>query len=136
MTDSPCWVVDTNALVSRLLAPRGAAAQAVDRALSNGVLLVSEATLQELVRVLGRPKFDPYVSRRDRQHFIYLLGGVARMVPIVQQVRACRDPDDDKFLDVALNGGAKAIITGDRDLLALNPFHGIAIVSPATFLLE
>lgn len=136
MTDSPCWVVDTNALVSRLLAPRGAAAQAVDRALSKGVLLVSEATLEELVRVLGRSKFDPYVSRQDRQHFIYLLGGVARLVPIVQQVRACRDPDDDKFLDVALNGGAKAIITGDRDLLALNPFHGIAIVSPATFLLE
>lgn len=136
MTDSLRWVVDTNALISRLLVPRGIAAQAVDRALAGGVLLVSEGTLGELVAVLGRSKFDPYISRQDRQHFIYLLGGVSHLVPIVQSVRACRDPKDDKFLDVALNGGARAIITGDQDLLALHPFHGIDIVTPAAFLLS
>lgn len=135
MTDSQLWVVDTNILISRLLAPRGVAAQSVDHALARGVLLVSEETLGELVAVLSRPKFDPYLSRDDRQRFVALLGGVARVVPIAHRVQACRDPKDDKFLDVALSGGARAIITGDQDLLALHPFHDIHIVTPAAFLL-
>ena len=56
------------------------------------------------------------------------------MVTIHHHLHACRDPKDDKFLDVALAGGAHALITGDLDLLALHPFHGIPIVTPAEFL--
>lgn len=134
MIESYLWVVDTNVLVSRLLAPHGVAARAVDKALASGVLLVSEATLSELVDVIHRPKFDPYLDANQRQRFIALLGGVSRMVHIVRPVKVCRDPKDDKFLDVALAGDAKAIITGDKDLLALHPFHGIAVVTPASFL--
>jgi len=78
--------------------------------------------------------FDPYVSRENRRQFISLLGGVARLVPIARKVHVCRDPKDDMFLDVALNGEARAIITGDGDLLALNPFHGVRIAKPAEFL--
>lgn len=134
MIESSRWVVDTNVLLGRLLAPRAAAAQAVDAAVACGVLLVSEATLVELAEVLARPKFDPYVSRHERQRFIALLGGVARVVPIHHQIHACRDPRDDKFLDVALAGSAQALITGDQDLLVLNPFHGIPILAPSEFL--
>lgn len=128
------WVLDTNVLVSRLLAPRGVAAQAVDRVLEDGVLLFSEATLDELAAVLGRAKFDPYVLREERQQFVRLLGGVSRIIMITHQLQACRDPQDDKFLDVALCGGAIAILTGDLDLLALDPFHGVRIVTPAACL--
>lgn len=134
MIEQSLWVLDTNALVSRLLCPGGVAAQAVDHALARGVLLVSEETLSELVEVLGRAKFDPYVSRADRGRFLERLGGVARIVPIVSRTQVCRDPRDDKFLDVALNGEASAIVTGDRDLQVLDPFHGVRIVSPAAFL--
>jgi len=49
-------------------------------------------------------------------------------------VRACRDPKDDKFLEVALNGESGLILTGDTDLLALHPWREIAIVSPAEYL--
>ena len=45
----------------------------------------------------------------------------------------CRDPTDDKFLELAANGHADLILTGDKDLLVLNPFRGIQIVGPATF---
>ncbi len=128
------WVLDTNLLISRLLVPSGTAAKAVNHALERGILLVSEATLQELATVLGRSKFDSYVSREDRQQFIRLLGGVARVVAIPAPIRACRDPKDDKFLEVAVHGEARAIITGDADLLDLDPFHGIRIVQPADFL--
>jgi putative PIN family toxin of toxin-antitoxin system len=133
MTEGLRWVVDTDVLVSRLLAPRSLPARAVDKALASGILLVSEASLQELADVLARPKFDPYVSHDDRAQFIRLLGGVSRLLPIARRIEACRDPRDDKFLEVAIAGEAHAIITGDKDLLALHPFHGIDIVSPADF---
>lgn len=128
------WVLDTNVLVSRLLLPGGIAARAVDRALALGILLASEETLAELVEVLNRPRFDRYVSIEQRRHFLGLLGGVTRVVPITHRVTACRDPKDDRFLHLALNGEAEAIISGDGDLLALHPFHGVAIVNPADFL--
>ena len=134
MTEQQRWVFDTNLVISRLLAPTGTAAQVVDRALGAGVLLVSQATLQELAEVLARPRFDPYVSPAERQDFLRLLGGVARLVHISHQLQACRDPKDDKFLDVAIHGQAHTIVTGDKDLLALHPFHGVPIVTAAQFL--
>ncbi|EDZ66664.1 hypothetical protein NOC27_3344 [Nitrosococcus oceani AFC27] len=65
---------------------------------------------------------------------IRLLGGIVRVVPITYRVAACRDPKDDKFLNVALNGEAEIIVTGDADLLTLNPFHEVDIIAPAAFL--
>jgi len=127
-------VIDTNLWVSRLLMPNGTAAKAVDQALAWGIPLMSEETLTELSDVLSRSKFDRYVSREDRQHFLRLLGGVVRLVPITHRVAACRDPKDDKFLHVALNGEAQVILTGDADLLVLHPFHGVEILSPTDFL--
>jgi uncharacterized protein len=126
-------VIDTNALVSRLLLPGSVPAQAVRKAVNEADLLVSEATLYELADVLARPKFDPYVTIEDRQAFLRLLGRVAEIVPIVYTVHDCRDPKDNQFLEVAVNGEADAIVTGDEDLLVLNPYRGIRIVSPATY---
>ena len=56
------------------------------------------------------------------------------MVPIIYPVRQCRDPNDDKFLEVALNGKADLILTGDADLLGLHPWRDIIILSPADYL--
>lgn len=127
-------VIDTNTYVSRLLSPGSVPARAVDRAMEQALLLLSDATLEELDEVLSRPKFNPYVTLNERTTFVNLLIGVATLVPIVQQIRACRDPKDDKFLELALNGEADLIVTGDKDLLTLNPFHRIAIVTPAAYL--
>ena len=127
-------VVDTNVLISRLLLPRSLPGKAVRKAVDACEVLISEATLAELADVLARPKFAPYVSIQDRQQFIRLLGRVAVMVPVTHTIRACRDPKDDKFLELAVNGAANVSITGDKDLLALNPFRKIAIVTPAQYL--
>lgn len=128
------WVLDTNTLISRLLVPKGVAARAVDHALAQGVLLVSDATLAELAEVLARPKFDRYLSVPERRQFFALLSGISRSINVTQHTQACRDPKDNKFLDVALNGNAHAIISGDQDLLVLHPHHGIHILSPSQFL--
>jgi len=127
-------VVDTNALVSRLLLPGSVPGRAVRKAVEVAQLLVSEPTLQELADVLARPKFDLYVTIAERQEFLRVLGRIAEMVPIVYTVHACRDPRDDKFLDLAVNGEAGLIVTGDDDLLVLQDFRGIPIITPARYL--
>ena len=127
-------VVDTNVLVSRLILPDSLPAQALRRAERKGRLLISEATMYELADVLGRSKFDRYIGRENRRSFLRRLGQIAELVPIVQVVRECRDPKDDKFLEVALNGGADVIITGDAQLLEMHPWREIEILSPGKFL--
>ncbi len=57
----------------------------------------------------------------------------AELVTITERIAACRDPTDDKFLELAVNGYADLIVSGDGDLLALNPFRDIPIVTPAVF---
>lgn len=136
MASSHRLVLDNNVLVSRLLVPASVPGQAVRKAIDIGQLLVSDAMLDELAAVLSRPKFDPYVTISDRQEFIRLLGRVAERVPIIYTVHACRDPKDNMILEVAVNGAAELIVTGDQDLLALGIFQTVPIVTPATYLEE
>jgi len=127
-------VADTNVLVSRLILPDSVPAQVLRQVELNSLLLFSESTMYELADVLSRQKFDRYVSLDDRRGFIERLGKIAEFIPIVQLVRECCDPKDDKFLEVALNGSADMIITGDTDLLAMNPWRGVEIFSPIDYL--
>ena len=122
-------VIDTNLLISRLLVPRSVPGEAVRKAERDGVVLASGASLRELADVLGRRKLNPYVSIEQRQEYVRLLLRTVEVVTIRHRIRLCRDPGDDKFLELALSGEADLILTGDRDLLALNPFRGIAIMT-------
>jgi uncharacterized protein len=127
-------IVDTNALISRLLVPRSTAGRAARRLLDRAQPLVSEDTLSELADTLSRSKFDPYVSREDRQQFFELFARVAEWVVVSTTIRSCRDPKDDKFLELAVDGRADLIVTGDKDLLELSPFQGTAILTSAAAL--
>lgn len=84
--------------------------------------------------VLSRPRFDRCADRENREEFLQDLVRQAESVEVTERVRACRDPKDDKILELAVNGRANYIVTSDDDLLDLNPFRGIAIVRPAEFL--
>jgi uncharacterized protein len=127
-------VIDTNALVSRLLLPGSTPGQAVREAVAEARLLASDDTIIELADVLARKKLDPCTIVRERQEFLRLFDRIDERVPIVHVIRACRDPKDDKFLELAVNGAAQLMITGDADLLALHPFRGIDILPPASYL--
>jgi uncharacterized protein len=132
MNESSGWIVlDTNVLVSWLIAEDSIAGQVASRVVRSKKLLASDDSLRELADVLSRQKFDRYATIEQRKQFIRLVGHVARLVPIVHRVHICRDPKDDKFLELAANGQADLIVTGDLDLLALHPFRGITIQSPA-----
>ena len=127
-------VIDTNVFISGVLSTTSAPARCVEAVVSGGQVLATEPTLKELFERLLSPKFDPYVTRARREELLSRLAPLVEIVEVVQQVRACRDPHDDKFLEAAVNGRADVLITGDKDLLELNPFRGIAIVSPADYL--
>lgn len=127
-------VIDTGVIVSAILLPRSVPRQAFDLAAARGRVLVSEETIGELNEVLRRPKFDKYVSESQRLEFLAALVREAEVVEVVDVVMECRDPKDNKFLELALSGKGSHIVTGDLDLLVLHPFRGIAIVNPQAFL--
>ncbi len=128
-------VLDTNVLMSAALTRTGPPRRVVDLVRAdNGVLLLSDETFTELRhRILGS-KFDRYVGREFRAAFVALLAAVAEWVPIAGARLGCRDPTVDKILETALMGRADHLVTGDGNLLAMSPFHGIPIVTPARFL--
>jgi putative PIN family toxin of toxin-antitoxin system len=127
-------VVDTNVFVSAAAFSPSVPRQAVSKALRGDLLLFSEHTMDELKEVLFRSKFDRYLSPEQRTLFLAQLGSVAEFGPIIRLVRECRDPNDDKFLEVALNGRTDVIITGDAHLLEMHPWRGIHILSPTDYL--
>jgi putative PIN family toxin of toxin-antitoxin system len=134
MNGSTRYVFDTNVLISALLFEHSRPGRAFRHALQSGQILVSLPMLEELNDVLSRSKFDRYVSAEEREEFLEALIERAAFVEPDEQIAVCRDPKDDKFLELAVSGSARCIISGDDDLLALHPFRGIAIVTVDDFL--
>lgn len=127
-------VFDTNVLISGLFSATSTPALALEHAVNTAQILASTDTLRELVAKLMSPKFDPYVSRSKRDALLLRLVPLVEIVEVIQPVRACRDPDDDKFLEVSVNGRADIIVSGDKDILDLHPFLGISILTAADYL--
>jgi putative PIN family toxin of toxin-antitoxin system len=124
--------VDTNVFVSAVLKDKSIPSIAVHLVAQRGILLKSAATERQLFEVLARPYLAPLIAPAAQAWIVKLLAN-AELVPISERVVACRDPTDDKFLELAVNGNADFLLTGDADLIELNPFRGIPIVAPATF---
>ena len=127
-------VIDTGVVVSALLLPRSVPRQAFGAATSRGVVLASEATAAELDDVLRRPKFDKYLPEPMRLEFFAALVLLAEEVVVHDVITTCRDPKDNKFLELAVSGKASHVISGDADLLVLHSFRGVAILTPQAFL--
>jgi len=126
-------VFDTNVLISAILAPNSLPANILTWGEKNGVILYSDATLIELLSVFQRPKFAKYIESEDINSLSLRVRRSWYCVPILKRIKLCRDPKDDKFLELALNGEASYLITGDTDLLVLNPFQNIPVINPRSF---
>ena len=81
-----------------------------------------------------RTRFGRYVPIQARLNLLARLEHEGNWITVNLTVTACRDPKDNKFLELAVSGQASHIITGDGDLLALHPFQSIPIVTPQNFL--
>ena len=127
------FVLDNNILVSALLVKNSAPFWVIKKVEEMGVILYSEVTLLELNQVLNRKKFVKYFTVEEKQEFIVKLIESAELVMITESIDICRDPKDNKFLELAVSGEADFIISGDRDLLVLNPFRNIEIITANDF---
>ena len=127
-------VVDTNIIISASLNNHSSPAKALDYVLENHTILLSTATYKEMSTKLLNKKFDKYVRKETRQQFLKSLLDIAEMINIEKTIKACRDEKDDMFLELAINGEAEFIITGDKDLLVLHPFETVKIITAADFL--
>ncbi len=126
-------VLDTNIFVSAVIREDSTSARAIGAVIDKHRLLVSEATKQELVQVLERPKIARFVSIR----FVAWLSkvfSIMELITITETVTDCRDKKDNKFLELAISGHADLIISIDNDLLVLHPFRGMPILTPNQFL--
>lgn len=127
-------VLDTNVLISAALSRLGKPFACFDWVLDNATLIVSRELLEELETRLARPKFSKYLDDSRRRAFVADLGLSSVQVELSGAVTVCRDPDDNKLLEMAVVGRADCLVTGDRDLLVLDPFEGIPILTPDRFL--
>ena len=126
-------VFDASTLIGALLFPRSQHAQSFRDVISHHQTVASIETMQELVDVISRPKFDRYRAVADRAEFVRRYAAVVEMFIVTEMVNDCRDSRDNKFLALALAANASAIISSDEELLVLNPYRGIEIVELAGF---
>ena len=127
-------VLDTNVVVSALLLAESIPRRAFDRAFTQGTLLMSVPILLELAEVLHRKQFNRYLLEDERMRFLVGLLKDSELLEITEAITECRDPKDNKFLELAFCGKADCIISGDDDLLVMNPFRTIPILTPRQFL--
>ena len=131
-------VLDANVVVSGVLSPAGVPGQILDEwRAERFALLVSAPILEEIVRVLEYPR----IARGHRwphakvQEFVVELGNVAILTPGELTLNIVRDdPDDNRYLECAVEGAADYLVSGEHHLLALQDHRGISIVTPKTFL--
>ena len=127
-------VLDTNVVLSGLLW-HGTPHALLDRVREGTLIFISSpALLAELAEVIARPQFDTILVRSNtsRERSLAELHELTEVIappPLAEPV--CRDPDDDAVLALAIAASADLIVSGDRDLLNLKSFQGIAIVTPA-----
>lgn len=126
-------IIDTNIWVSYALNRRGAVAQDLKIALKKYSYAFSDHTFRELTEVILREKFDPYFSRESRAQILKEIAHGAEWFNPTEVITNCRDPKDNMFLELAVICNPVAVITGDQDLLSLNPYQDIPILSLADF---
>ena len=122
-------------MVSALLLADSIPRQAFDKALDQGTILISVPVILELADVLSRKKLNKYLLENERMRFLVGLLKETELIDTIETITSCRDPKDNKFLELAVDGNADYIVTGDADLLVLHPFREIQILTPRDFLL-
>lgn len=133
MKAPPRVVLDTNVVLSALLFGGGPPAQVRAAWLTGRLVpLASAATVQELMRVLAYPKFRLTAAEQQDLLADYLPWVLVVRIPDPPPLTpTCRDPFDLPFLHLAISGEASALVSGDKDLLALAGARGLCPVLSA-----
>jgi len=127
-------IFDNNVLISASLLEKSIPYEAFRLAVAEFILLSSKETFKELFLTLTKEKFDRYVDIKTRLEFLNEFKEKSRITSVSHKLAICRDPKDNMYLELALSGNADLIISGDNDLLVLNPFRGIPVITPREFI--
>jgi len=99
-------------------------------------IVLSTTVFTEISEVLGRQKFAAAVTPERRQEILALLTTAATWIEPDLTVTDCVDPDDNKYLELAIVSGATVVVSSDRHLLQMHPWRGVAILRPAEYLMR
>lgn len=132
-------VLDANVIISALIQPKGASGKILTSLVdaNSFELIVSPAILAELRRALSYPKVRKYIkfSNQDLDLWVASLELIAQPVDGNIRVHAvAEDPDDNKYIEAAVEGLAQFVVTGDKHLLSLKFYETIRVVTPRVFL--
>ncbi len=129
---------DANVLISAAVRPSGPPGQITAALMSHQAfeLVLSPQIVEEVEHALAQARIRKYLREpKEAQLWLADIVAVADFVEDTGRVvGVCRDPADDMVLAAAVEGRADAIVTGDRDLLSLEVYEGIAILAPRAFL--
>jgi putative PIN family toxin of toxin-antitoxin system len=103
-------------------------------AVAFGQIAMSRPVHTEIVEVLNRPKFAKAITSSRRAEVLAMIESTSVWFDPAYRVEDCRDPKDNKYLELAAEADADGILSGDQDLTVLNPWRGIPILGPADFL--
>jgi putative PIN family toxin of toxin-antitoxin system len=130
----PRLILDTNVIISGVLLKGEAIRSLLIYVLNEYQLVFGQTTWDELASVFQRDAFEKMMPLGARLRVLAELASKVEVVESTSIVTDCRDPKDNKFLSLAIDANAIAIVTGDKDLKVLHPYKGIAIQSPADFM--
>jgi len=131
--NKPIFVFDCNALISAHLIPKSISRKAFEKAMQAGILVRSPTTFLEFSTRFARSKFDKYLSLENRLAIVSAFKQQSLLIEPTVNIKAVDDPDDDKYLELAIASNAACIVSGDKHLLNLHPFENIPILSTADF---
>jgi putative PIN family toxin of toxin-antitoxin system len=126
-------VIDTNVLISAGLLSSSKSAQVLALAVEHFVIAQNDQTWQELETRIARAKFDRYFGPMERMRHLVQIAQSAEFFQVAADVNVSRDKTDDKFIGLALDSGAKIVISGDPDLKEISIYKNVEILSPTQF---
>jgi putative PIN family toxin of toxin-antitoxin system len=127
-------VIDASTVVGAALKRDSVPRRAILKARQQNVIALSNAVEAEIRGVLARPKFANSIADEDRHTILALVMEAAvRFEPTVI-ISDCRDRKDNIYLELAVSVGATVIISSDADLLDLDPWRGVRVLTPRAFL--
>jgi len=133
MTDQPIRAIfDTNVWISYLIGRqlKNITKLIVDKKIE---LILSDQLILEVKEVTSRPKFRKYFKSEKVEELLVFMGIMGTNYPIRKIPQICRDPKDNFLLGLISESDADYLVTGDKDLLSLNPFKNTKILEPVEF---
>ncbi|HEY3845536.1 MAG TPA: putative toxin-antitoxin system toxin component, PIN family [Acetobacteraceae bacterium] len=127
-------VIDASTIVGAAFRQGSVPWRGLMRARERDLVAMSEAVADEIREVLGRPKFAPVLTLRRQAEIVALLFTDAHWFVPTIRVTDCRDPGDDKYLELVLAANATVLVSSDRDLLSLHPWRGVPVLRPSDYL--